>query len=244
MPEPAPRLKLAPTDPAGADPLMPPPPKITPPPPSPAAAPLPPPAKNVPFVRAAPDVPESAYTPAVPNTAPVYRADGWLAAVVALCVVGVVGFYGVRYFLNRPQPPPAAPASPASSANAIERAREAAVAHDANVSAIDDVSRSAENHPAPATEPAVTETPPAVAEPPLPEVLRIEPTQEFRDFVASLKVNGVFQGEPARALLNGKMYGVGQLVEPSLGITFVGVETDTKDLVFEDIRGAIVKRHY
>lgn len=209
----------------------------------PVAAPSP----KTPFVRAAPDVPEATYLPPAAQATPVYKADRWLAGIVLLCVVVGAGFYGVRYYLKRPQTP--APVSStaadtsASSApsslpgKAIAQTRDAAAVHDAIAQDVDRVIDEAAGDANATSSENLAATARADLPPP-------EPTEEFRNFVTSLKVSGVFQGEPSRALLNGKMYGVGQIVDETLGISFAGVEPESKNLVFKDSDGAVVKRRY
>ena len=72
----------------------------------------------------------------------------------------------------------------------------------------------------------------------------IEASPAFRSFVGQMRINGVFQGSPARALLNGRTYGEGALVDPSLGIYFDHVVSEKKLIVFRDSSGAIVQRKY
>lgn len=66
----------------------------------------------------------------------------------------------------------------------------------------------------------------------------------FRTWVANTRINGVFQGNPARALINGRTVRVGQVVEDSLGITFDGFNIDEKTIVFRDRTGATVTRKF
>jgi hypothetical protein len=161
----------------------------------------------------------------------------------------------------RPAPPPAAkPAQPTVVADApqslpgklVAQARDAAAAHDAALTApVNEVlaTPSAPTAPAPtpgAAEPAA-ETPPAA--PPEPavapaELPRPEPSPTFKAYVVNLKINGVFQGENARAMLNGKMYRLGEIVDEKLGIVFLRLEPENKRIVFEDAKGAIMSRRY
>jgi hypothetical protein len=59
-----------------------------------------------------------------------------------------------------------------------------------------------------------------------------------------MRVNGVFQGENARAMINGKMYQLGEVVDTQLGITFFKIDVDAKQLIFRDESGAIMPRRY
>lgn len=67
---------------------------------------------------------------------------------------------------------------------------------------------------------------------------------EFRTFVANVKVSGVFQGAPARAMINGKLTRVGETVDGRLGIVFDGVDSAHRNLMFKDRSGALVGRRY
>jgi hypothetical protein len=95
---------------------------------------------------------------------------------------------------------------------------------------------------------AVTITPPPkpvpVVPPPEPELPPIPASEAFRQFVTSMRINGVFQGENARAMLNGKMYHLGEVVDTKLGITFYKFDVEAKQLIFRDENGAIVTRRF
>jgi hypothetical protein len=81
---------------------------------------------------------------------------------------------------------------------------------------------------------------PAVTEPEPPP----QPSEIFRNYIIGLRVSGVFQGENARALLNGKMYHLGDMLDPVRKIEFYKIDAEAKQLIFRDDTGAIVSRHY
>jgi hypothetical protein len=66
----------------------------------------------------------------------------------------------------------------------------------------------------------------------------------FRTFVAGASIGGVFQGTPARALVNGAVVREGQVVESSLGISFDRIDSDHKMIYFKDATGAEVSKNY
>ncbi|HTO03896.1 MAG TPA: hypothetical protein VL069_09355 [Opitutus sp.] len=66
----------------------------------------------------------------------------------------------------------------------------------------------------------------------------------FRAWVAQVRISGVFQGTPARVLINGKTIPAGEVVDEALGIVFDGVDPQTKTLVFRDSTGATVARKF
>ncbi|MBI5688549.1 MAG: hypothetical protein HZC55_00520 [Verrucomicrobia bacterium] len=76
------------------------------------------------------------------------------------------------------------------------------------------------------------------------EVAAVEASMEFRTYVANAKVSGVFQGSPARAMINGRLVRTGETVDAGLGILFEGVDPVKRQLFFKDRTGAIVARKY
>jgi hypothetical protein len=78
-----------------------------------------------------------------------------------------------------------------------------------------------------------------VDEPPPP------PSAAFRALVVNMKVNGVFQGNPGRALLNGRMLNTGDIIENRLGVILAEIDSTKKLLIFKDTRtGATMSRRY
>ena len=71
-----------------------------------------------------------------------------------------------------------------------------------------------------------------------------EASAPFRTFVANAKVSGVFQGPPTRAMINGRLIRAGELVDGGLGITFTGVDSPRRQLIFQDKTGATVSRRF
>ena len=71
-----------------------------------------------------------------------------------------------------------------------------------------------------------------------------EASVAFRSWVAQARISGVFQGTPARVLINGRTIGAGQTVDEVLAITFDGIDPVTKTLVFRDATGATVARKF
>lgn len=89
-------------------------------------------------------------------------------------------------------------------------------------------------------EPAPVVEPVAPPPPPPPPVA----SAGFIRFSEAMTVSGVFQGTPARALVNGRLVRVGDEIEPSLRIKFVGVDAATKHLMLEEGSGAQLRVKY
>jgi hypothetical protein len=66
----------------------------------------------------------------------------------------------------------------------------------------------------------------------------------FRTFVTEAKVTGIYQGSPPRAFINGHLVRVGQTVEEVLEITFDGIDSENRILLFVDRSGARVSKQY
>ena len=69
-------------------------------------------------------------------------------------------------------------------------------------------------------------------------------SDEFRAFVSAARINGVFQGNPPRALINGRTIRAGESADTILGIVFVSVDPDKKTITFKDRTGAAITRKY
>jgi hypothetical protein len=81
---------------------------------------------------------------------------------------------------------------------------------------------------------------PLVSPPPAPPA----PSPRFVRYAESIRVSGVFQGSPSRALIDGRIVRAGDLLDPALGIKFVAVDADTKHLILEEPSGARMRVKY
>ena len=218
------------------------------------------------------DVADPAYATAGKNSPPVIKADKWLAGLVLLLLLVAVGIYSVRQLTKSHQKAqanagtsvPIAPAAPTPSApklvdkptsaagQAIAKARDLVAAREKQEKeqgvtglleepATTDVAKTTSTS---STVASATTSPEAVA-PVVAQPVPPPPVSDaFKQFVVNLRVNGVFQGENPRAMLNGKMYHPGDIVEPKLGISLLKIEVEAKQIVFRDADGAILPRHY
>ena len=66
----------------------------------------------------------------------------------------------------------------------------------------------------------------------------------FRTFVASARINGVYQGTPPRAFINGRLVRTGEMIDSTMEIYFDSVDLTTRSIVFKDSTGATVSRRY
>ena len=71
-----------------------------------------------------------------------------------------------------------------------------------------------------------------------------EPTQQFRNFVDHLKINGVRTGPPARLFVEGATCRPGDVLDRDLGVVFDGVDATTSEILFKDATGAVVRRRF
>lgn len=80
----------------------------------------------------------------------------------------------------------------------------------------------------------------------VPAVLeRADPgaSPEFRARVLGLRLSGVFEGDPSRAMIDGRLVRAGELIDERLGLRFDGLEPGRR-LRFRDASGAAVVRKY
>ncbi len=134
--------------------------------------------------------------------------------------------YGIYFVLlgkTRPLPPPllvVKSVTPPSRVTDLKRLPPVAVA----ITAVGPI----------APVPVVTPLPPAPVGPPVASAI-------FKAWVESLKISGVIATDRPRILIGGMAYAAGELVNPRLGISFVGYESATRLLIFKDKTGATVK---
>jgi hypothetical protein len=75
--------------------------------------------------------------------------------------------------------------------------------------------------------------------PPVPKA-----SARFVRYAESIRVSGVYQGSPARALIDGRLVRQGEVVEPALGVKFSDIDAEAKQIILEDGSGAQVKVKY
>ncbi len=194
-----------------------------------------------------------------------------LALGLGVVLLGAAGFFGYTLLLdpvppppvlNRPvaqpkaTPPPAQTAAADAASDAgkmIEKAQQALAVRAGNAPEMEAAAAAATPGgttpgatatPAPSTEaaPAAASTPVEVAPPP-PEP-EVEPTPAFKRFVLEMRVNGVFQGDPPRALINGRTVRPGEFLDNGLGIVFHGIDPEKKLILMRDANGARMTRKY
>lgn len=160
-------------------------------------------------------------------------------------------------------PPPATPSATLNElahapANAVNKAKDALATREAGGQATldpaltgDDIAHKAAAPPPEAAKAApemrastaVTSLAPGLSA--TMEVSAVaEASAEFRSFVATMKISSVSWTTPARAFINGRLFRTGELVDAGLGITFDGVDAETRQLIFRDRSGATVARRY
>jgi len=66
----------------------------------------------------------------------------------------------------------------------------------------------------------------------------------FREYVANATIGGVYQGSPAKALINGTIVREGQVINGALGIAFERIDAGRKIIYFKDYTGAEVSKNY
>ncbi|HTL66746.1 MAG TPA: hypothetical protein VL200_03715 [Lacunisphaera sp.] len=65
---------------------------------------------------------------------------------------------------------------------------------------------------------------------------------EFKRWADDLRIMGVRSGRETRIFVGGTAYAPGDLINPQLGVTFVGYNAETRMLTFKDTTGAIVEK--
>jgi hypothetical protein len=72
----------------------------------------------------------------------------------------------------------------------------------------------------------------------------VEAGESFITWTMNVKISGIFPGNPARIMLNDRLARAGDPAHVRLGITFVGLDTENRLILFRDKAGASVARSY
>ncbi len=179
--------------------------------------------------------------------------------VLALLVVllgggGYYGYFGYRTFLApggevAPEPAEsAATETPASLAGQmVAKARDAAAAQSGRFEGMEEAGAealppaAAKTPPVPGAADSVMAAMPPRVEAPAPAP---EPSAAFTRFVSEMRISGVFQGDPPRALINGRTIRAGEPIDIGLGIVFTGIDVDRRLIVMREASGAIAAKKY
>jgi hypothetical protein len=173
-----------------------------------------------------------------------------LLVVVLLGGGGYYGYYGYTKFIapapasESASPEATTPAAPTSlPGRMVSKAQDAVAAQDHRIEDLDEVQRDpAVQTPPAGNEPAVMAAMPARVEPPAPPAPA--PSDAFTRFVTDMRISGVFQGEPPRALVNGRTVRAGETIDLGLGIVFVGIDADRRLILMREPSGALAAKKY
>jgi hypothetical protein len=176
--------------------------------------------------------------------------------VITILILGAVVWKAGKYFLDRtvtatienklfdkkepaaPAPKPATPQGQAvaTAKTAVDQAKEQAAVPAKEILEEPKPAEPAVPTPAPAEPRPAEESKPVEPPPPPP------PSVAFRGWVENLKIGGVRGGANPRIFIGGSSYQPGDLVNPQMGIIFVGYNDATRILTFRDKSGAKVER--
>ncbi len=175
-----------------------------------------------------------------------------LFAIAALGALGVLGFGVLQFLESEEHPVPQLNTArvlpkPISAPVTTTKAVIANIAEGRTASANEVLAETSGVAPSPSSDVVETATVPA---PELPKPIAnqqaapLQPSVAFATWVRDAQISGVRSGASPRVFIERSTYGVGDLVNPQLGITFVGYDSETRLLTFKDDSGAVVERRY
>ncbi|HRE82714.1 MAG TPA: hypothetical protein PLN52_16840 [Opitutaceae bacterium] len=215
-------------------------------------------------IRLAHEIAQPAEAPAPvaprPEHRPAFKLGVLAVSVLGLAVLAIAGYFAFRTFQNLKPAEPAVAKTPPPPQPAIEKrpvpaslpliaaAKTVAIENRGEMTAILDAGagKATATLPTPSAQDPLslpkTETTSPVEIMVSPSLA--EPSMAFIEFVETMRVNGVFQGIPARAHINGRTVKAGALIETQIGVFFDGVDADRRELIFKDASGASVRKKY
>jgi hypothetical protein len=72
----------------------------------------------------------------------------------------------------------------------------------------------------------------------------VEVSEKFQGLVATMRIAGVFTGNPVRVVIEGRAFRPGETVDEANGIVLVGVDAAKKTITFQDRTGTRFSRSY
>lgn len=169
----------------------------------------------------------------------------------AVAVVLGIGYVAVQYgmpLIKEMSKPPGSPAvvdkEASTAVKVIQQTRAVVAKNDARVAQLDEVighdakpKEGAAKVAAPAPEPVPKPAPPKV-------VVKGPPRAIVDQFLAQMVVGGVFEGAEPRAYLNGRIVKLDEIVDRPLGLRFIGIDGQQKELWFSNAEGLMFRRRY
>jgi hypothetical protein len=178
-----------------------------------------------------------------------------ILGIVALVVLGGA-FFAYRKLTAEPPPPPPrpvakkpavpAPEPAATVQQTLDKAKQDQMAPLNEVVGADQAAttppaaKPADGQPAPDTTAVTAPIPVTPVAPPPPPPASLP----FKAWVQNLRIGGMRGGANPRVFIEHTAYAPGDVVNPSLGIIFVGYNPETRMLVFKDKTGATVELRY
>lgn len=196
---------------------------------------------------------------AVPSVKPHHPRRDLLIFMLLLVLVCAAAFWGYRKLYGDADSAssPPAPAPVASTPNALAPAvpanneRVASNPSAALKDAVDSSKAVEQASPIPASSEGPNESPavePRTENSETADVQRpvtpSQPTPRFRRYADNLRVSGVFQGANPRALIDGRVVRVGEVLDAAAGIRFVGLDAAKRELILEENGGAVLRVKY
>ncbi len=204
--------------------------------------------------------------PLKPEESVAFKAG--VGVIMALSITIVVGGSFILYrYLTKPEPAPVVekPASPATAETPApaDQPAPSPTPHERNsanpvvtdqptsqaaqlinkAAAVIETSNQARQIPDLTTPTPADPTPPPIPQPPPPPPTPVEPGLAFKAYVANMRVSGVFP-ERGTAMVNNRVYKIGDTIDQKLRITFDSVDGEKKTLIFKDSTGALLTRRY
>lgn len=128
-----------------------------------------------------------------------------------------------------------------TAVRAIQATREVVKANDVNVEYLNAIIAADEGK----LDVAATKGAKPVEKPVEAPVAVVAPTPTtYREAVDRMKISGVFEGDEIRVYVDGRVVKVGDIVDRTFGIRFIGIDPVQRTLLFSTMENTTLKRYY
>lgn len=133
-----------------------------------------------------------------------------------------------------------------SAVRMIQQTREVVAKNDANAAYLNEIAAAAEDKPVaskPAPVPAPV-SPAAVVAPATAAVPAANDLARYNDAIERMKVDSVVSGAAARAMIDGRLVRLGDIVDRRLGLRFTAVDVEAHTVLFTNADNVVFKKYY
>lgn len=178
------------------------------------------------------------------------RAAGIFLKWAMFGLIGIaIAFALIRFVipflqeLRHPSTPGAAAKDAPTAVRMLQQTREVVAKNDANAAYLNEIAATVEPKPV-ASPPAPAPVAAPVVAPVATPATAAADTASYQAAIDRMKVDSVVSGAAARAMIDGRLFRLGDIVDRRLGLRFTSVDVDAHTVLFTNADNVVFKKYY